>query len=656
MSTISDPDSSPGYSLQPLVQHRTNAVEWKQLQSFITWLTCPPHRAKSPLPLRHTKPNSHHNVIIAIPYLDADYLMDDLDALKTILKTSEGSHLCKLNTPKTSDDSGKCNILKRLLYMEVENSLSDDRQPAISLFTLKRTDLRTMENWRFLFEDGYESCDHGAYVKNLLDPDISEETLFDIVKANLSAPRRICKTPEELKEVLENYIKSGFGTLATAVEPPTTDNSTESSEHFHIDDSLIRRYASVAYALRKDPDFPNAFAIDCEMVTAGAENSLARITMVDGLLRVVFDSFVLPKDPIEDYRTVYSGITEKSLEGVTVSLADVQSCLNQIVDSQTVLIGHSLENDLKVCEVAHFHVLDTALQYMIPRRHNKPSLKSLARSHMKLDLMRTSGHDSCDDAITTMYLAMEGVVKLNPAPRTTIDILGPEAYKRLLKSDDPIPIPHIYLYDPMVDEYKSALSSSISVEPTTSDESTVARFKEVVRENIDSKSYHIIVFRDFQKLCLRKLFEPPKNDDSTCLIKRVNPKAVCSYLSSLATNINTVVSCLEDDDIFVISNLSGDSFRVDILSLAMHQTNPSFKKKLKRLLAHIYALGYGKPEPYIESEDDALPTEIVTLYHRSHGIMLETLRRDHQVAARDRSNSWVVFLSKQESKKRSYTP
>lgn len=83
---------------------------------------------------------------------------------------------------------------------------------------------------------------------------------------------------------------------------------------------------------------------------------------VDGY-QVVLDLLVKPVRPVLDYKTQYSGITAAMLEPISTRIEQVQVALASIVGINDILIGHSLENDLRALCLVHDKVVDTALLF-----------------------------------------------------------------------------------------------------------------------------------------------------------------------------------------------------------------------------------------------------------------------------------------------------
>jgi RNA exonuclease 1 len=146
--------------------------------------------------------------------------------------------------------------------------------------------------------------------------------------------------------------------------------------------------------------------------------ALTRVCIIDFATdKVVYDQLVKPPSQITDYLTrlvlklrlslllnpkrSFSGITATALEPVTTTLADVQADLHTIIKPSTILLGHSLESDLRALQLAHPYCVDTALIFHHPRgRPLKPGLAWLTRKWLGRTIQDRGlgGHDPEEDA------------------------------------------------------------------------------------------------------------------------------------------------------------------------------------------------------------------------------------------------------------------
>lgn len=80
----------------------------------------------------------------------------------------------------------------------------------------------------------------------------------------------------------------------------------------------------------------------------------------------------------------------------------------KIVHKETILVGHSLENDLLALKISHGLVIDTAILYKHPRgAAYKTALRVLARKFLSSEIQKSEyGHDSIEDARAAMELAL----------------------------------------------------------------------------------------------------------------------------------------------------------------------------------------------------------------------------------------------------------
>lgn len=152
------------------------------------------------------------------------------------------------------------------------------------------------------------------------------------------------------------------------------------------------------------------FAIDCEMCKAADDKFvLTRISVVAWDGEVVMDELVKPDEPIVDYLTQFSGITEAMLAPVTTRLPDIQRRLLAILDKHAILVGHSLDSDVRAMQLTHPFIVDTSIVFPHPMAPaKKHALRWLSSKYLNREIQKghgtARGHDSVEDARTCLDL------------------------------------------------------------------------------------------------------------------------------------------------------------------------------------------------------------------------------------------------------------
>ena len=153
-------------------------------------------------------------------------------------------------------------------------------------------------------------------------------------------------------------------------------------------------------------------ALDCEMVGVGngrgRPSIVARASCVNWDGHQLYDSFVQPTTAVTDFRTAVSGVRPSDVAPGSGArpLADVRADVARLLAGR-VLVGHSVQNDLRVLRLAHpsRDVRDMTCYpaYRAVAGNTTPALRRLAKDVLGLDI-QSGSHCSVEDARVTMAL------------------------------------------------------------------------------------------------------------------------------------------------------------------------------------------------------------------------------------------------------------
>ncbi|CAI7602075.1 unnamed protein product [Penicillium glandicola] len=162
-----------------------------------------------------------------------------------------------------------------------------------------------------------------------------------------------------------------------------------------------------------------AIVLDCEMVQVEAgRRELAFLSAIDFLTgEVLIDNYVQPKSKVVNWDSRFSGVTPGAMnkaikKGTALNgWEGARSKLWEFMDSETVLVGHSLNNDLDVLGIIHWNIVDSsiitseAVFYTVHASESLSrtwSLKALTNELVNYDIqVGKQGHSALEDAHAT---------------------------------------------------------------------------------------------------------------------------------------------------------------------------------------------------------------------------------------------------------------
>jgi DNA polymerase III epsilon subunit-like protein len=144
------------------------------------------------------------------------------------------------------------------------------------------------------------------------------------------------------------------------------------------------------------------------------QSVLIQLSVIDYFTgEVLINSLVNPPTPVRSLNTRYSGVTRDMMSTALSSgnylegWVGARARLWEFIDSETVLIGHALSNDLNVLHLVHPRIVDSALA-IPPLDGQQQSLKALSMEFLKKRVQTggKDGHDCVEDAFATRELVI----------------------------------------------------------------------------------------------------------------------------------------------------------------------------------------------------------------------------------------------------------
>lgn len=142
-------------------------------------------------------------------------------------------------------------------------------------------------------------------------------------------------------------------------------------------------------------------SMDCEMLETDVGSELGRVTLLDIKGEIILDVYVHTTNKIIDYRTKYSGLSKSSFEN-SVDFHTAQSMVLDVIGHNTIILGHSLLNDLRILKIKHDKLIDTSRLFR-SRDNRKISLKRLSIKYRCIQIQNGT-HCSYEDAYACLQL------------------------------------------------------------------------------------------------------------------------------------------------------------------------------------------------------------------------------------------------------------
>lgn len=325
-----------------------------------------------------------------------------------IAKTSGSSQSYRFNMSVLFRDLSKYkgDLTKIRINQKPIVSASKTNQGKLSKATV-------MERLRALLHE-VSVLEKNGYIMNSVTRDSAGESILTIHETCLR-----CNTKFERSSIMKKTMcryhdsKKQFDKATRTYQYPCCGETTASTSFLRLGCKTHNHHvfrSETADALSEISEFirtaktdgeENVLALDCEMGFTSLGYEMIRLTVVDFFTsKTLFDEIVRPLGEIVDLNTQFSGVSEIDQKSSLSYKETMNRVISpKLINANSILIGHGLENDLNVMRIVHKRIIDTAILYSKGRY--KTSLKNLAFEFLSRKI-QTGEHDSSEDAIATM--------------------------------------------------------------------------------------------------------------------------------------------------------------------------------------------------------------------------------------------------------------
>lgn len=172
----------------------------------------------------------------------------------------------------------------------------------------------------------------------------------------------------------------------------------------------------------------NLIAMDCEMYETTKGDELGRITILNYNGNILYDKYITTNNKILDYRTKYSGLTQELISN-GISYNEAKQNILQIIGTNTTVVGHGLDNDLKVLKLYITNIIDTSYLYINTDGY-KVGLNVLCKKYLNYTIHQ-GYHDSIEDALCCLKLLAQKTEYIYNFLYSHIEINHSENIKRV---------------------------------------------------------------------------------------------------------------------------------------------------------------------------------------------------------------------------------